>query len=98
MGTFLKKGLTALHYLEQKRYGRKKAELSEEEKMLIQEDLEKNWSLDVIKGTFSATISCSMRFFTTWEIGVLSQKKSFLGRKKERPMGTRKKWERSFLP
>ena len=90
MGTFLKKGLTALHYLEQKRYGRKKAELSEEEKMLIQEDLEKNWSLDVIKGTFSATISCSMRFFTTWEIGVLSQKKSFLGKEKERSMGTRK--------
>ena len=59
--------------------------------MLIQEDLEKNWSLDVIKGTFSATISCSMRFFTTWEIGVLSQKKSFLGKEKERPMGTRKK-------
>ena len=58
--------MTALQYLEQgqankKRCDRKKAELSEEEKMLIQEDLEKNWSLDVIKGTFSATISYSMR-------------------------------------
>ena len=57
--------MTALQYLEQgqankKRCDRKKAELSEEEKMLIQEDLEKNWSLDVIKGTFSATVSCSM--------------------------------------
>ena len=41
VGTFLKKGLTALHYLEQKRYGRKKAELSEEEQALMQEDLDK---------------------------------------------------------
>ena len=46
METFLKKGLTALQYLEQgqankKRCSRKKAELSEEEKMLIQEDLDK---------------------------------------------------------
>ena len=64
--------MTALQYLEQgqankKRCDRKKAELSEEEKMLIQEDLEKNWSLDVIKGTFSATISCSMR--TLYRLG-----------------------------
>ena len=29
--------------------------------------------------------------FTAWEMEVLSQKKSFLGREKERPMGTRKK-------
>ena len=41
MGVFLRKGLTALHYLEQKRCGRKKAELSEEEQALMQEDLDK---------------------------------------------------------
>ena len=29
--------------------------------MLIQEDLNENWSLDVIKARFSDTISCSMR-------------------------------------
>ena len=29
--------------------------------MLIQEDLNENWSLDVIKARFSATISCSVR-------------------------------------
>ena len=46
MGTFLKKGLTALQYLEQgqankKRCDRKKAELAEEDQALMQEDLDK---------------------------------------------------------
>ena len=84
VGTFLKKGLTALHYLEQKRYGRKKAELFEREKMLIQGDLEKNWSLEVIKGTFSTTVSCSMRFFTAWEI---FSKEEFPCKGKRKPDG-----------
>ena len=90
MGVFLRKGLTALQYLEQgqankKRCDRKKAELSEEEKMLIQEDLEKNWSLEVIKARFSDTISCSIpTLYCLGDGGVFSQKRvSLVGKKKD---------------
>ena len=51
-----------------------------------------------LKALFLLPFLIPYALFTAWQIGVLSQKKSFLGRKKERPMGTRKKWERSFLP
>ena len=51
--------------------------------MLIQEDLNENWSLDVIKARFSATISCSMRtLYCLGDGDVFS---------KEGPMGIQKK-------
>ena len=83
METFLKKGLTALQYLEQgqankKRCSRKKAELSEEEKMLIQEDLDKIGVWMSSKLGFLILFLVPRALFSVWEIKVLSQKKSFL--------------------
>ena len=91
VGVFPRKGLTALHYLEQKRYGRKKAELAEEDQALMQEDLDKIgvWMSSKLGFLILFLVLCVP--LTAWEIGVLSQKKSFLSKEKERPMGTRKK-------
>ena len=91
MGVFPRKGLTALHYLEQKRYGRKKAELSEEEQALMQEDLDKIGAWRSSKLGFLLPFLAPYAPFTVWEIGVFFQKKSFIGREKERPMGIQKK-------
>ena len=61
-----------------KRCGRKKAELSEEEKMLIQEDLDKIgvWMSSKLGFLILFLVPCAL--FSVWEIKVLSQKKSFL--------------------
>ena len=91
VGTFLKKGLTALHYLEQKRYGRKKAELAEEDQALMQEDLDKIGAWRSSKALFLLPFLVPCAPFTVWEMGVFSQKKSFLEKEKERSMGIRKK-------
>lgn len=63
---FLKEGHSALDYLNRysankKRCGRRKTELSDTEKQFIQHHLEKNWSLDVIKGVYPEKVPCSMR-------------------------------------
>ena len=68
VGTFLKKGLTALHYLEQKRYGRKKAELAEEDQALMQEDLDKIGAWRSSKLGFLLLFLAPCVFFTIWEI------------------------------
>ena len=91
VGVFLRKGLTALHYLEQKRYGLKKAELSEEDQALMQEDLDKIGAWRSSKLGFLLPFLAPYAPFTVWEIGVFFQKKSFIGREKERPMGIQKK-------
>ena len=77
VGTFLKKGLTALQYLEQdqankKRCGRKKAELSEEEQALMQEDLDKIgvWMSSKAPSLLPFLVPCAP--FTAWEMEVLS--------------------------
>ncbi|KXU13585.1 Mobile element protein [Streptococcus oralis] len=76
---FFKQGFNALDYLERyqankKQCGRRKTQLSEEEKNFIQEHLDKDWSLDVIKGTFPDKISCSMRtLYRLGERGILSK-------------------------
>ena len=90
VGTFLKKGLTALHYLEQKRYGRKKAELSEEDQALMQEDLDKIGVWMSSKLGFLLPFLAPCAPFTAWEMEVLSQKKSFLEKEKERSVGIQK--------
>ena len=72
VGTFLKKGLTALHYLEQKRYGRKKAELAEEDQALMQEDLDKIGAWRSSKLGFLLLFLAPYAPFTAWEIGVFS--------------------------
>ena len=72
VGTFLKKGLTALHYLEQKRYGRKKAELSEEDQALMQEDLDKIGAWMSSKALFLLPFLAPCAPFTAWEMEVLS--------------------------
>ena len=66
VGTFLKKGLTALHYLEQKRYGRKKAELAEEDQALMQEDLDKIgvWMSSKAPSLLPFFVPCAP--FTAW--------------------------------
>ena len=91
MGVFPRKGLTALHYLEQKRYGRKKTELSEEDQALIQEYLGKIGAWRSLKALFLLPFLVLCVPLTVWEIGVFSQKKSFLEKEKERPMGIQKK-------
>ena len=78
VGTFLKKGLTALHYLEQKRYGRKKAELSEEEQALMQEDLDKIGVWRSSKLGFLLPFLAPCALFTAWEMEMFFQKKSFI--------------------
>nr|WP_297665918.1 IS30 family transposase [uncultured Streptococcus sp.] len=65
---YLKAGHSAMNYYEQykankRRCGRKKSQLSPEEQEFIQTHLEKDWSLDVIKGAYPDRISCSMRTF-----------------------------------
>ena len=74
-----------------KRCGRKKVELPEEEKMLMQEDLDKIGVWMSSKALFLLPFLAPCAPFTAWEMEVLSQKKSFLEKEKERPMGTRKK-------
>ena len=66
VGTFLKKGLTALHYLEQKRYGRKKAELAEEDQALMQEDLDKIGVWMSSKALFLLPFLIPCALFTAW--------------------------------
>ena len=44
-----------------KRCGRNKTSLTQSEKNFIQTHLEQNWSLDVIKGTYSDMVTCSIR-------------------------------------
>ena len=63
---FLKQDFTAMDYYEQYkankgRCGRRQTKLSPEEQSFIQEYLDQNWSLDVIKGTFPDKICCNMR-------------------------------------
>ena len=72
VGVFPRKGLTALHYLEQKRYGRKKTELSEEDQALIQEDLDKigAWMSSKVLFLIPFLVPCAP--FTAWEMEVLS--------------------------
>ena len=55
-----------------KRCGRKKAELSEEEKMLIQEDLDKigAWMSSKVLFLIPFLVPCAP--FTAWEMEVLS--------------------------
>ena len=91
MGVFPRKGLTALHYLEQKRYGRKKAELSEEDQALMQEDLDKIGVWMSLKALFLLSFLAPCALFTAWEMEMFFQKKSFLEKEKERPMGIQKK-------
>lgn len=55
---YLKEGHSAYDYynrykINKKRCGRNKISLSQAEKDFIQTHLEQNWSLDVIKGTYS---------------------------------------------
>ena len=91
MGVFPRKGLTALHYLEQKRYGRKKAELAEEDQALMQEDLDKIGVWMSLKALFLLSFLAPCALFTAWEMEMFFQKKSFLEKEKERPMGIQKK-------
>ena len=63
---YLKEGHSAYDYynrykINKKRCGRNKTSLTQSEKDFIQTHLEKNWSLDVIKGTYPDRVSCSMR-------------------------------------
>ncbi len=63
---FLKAGYTAYEYYEhykanKKRCGRPKTQLANSVKVVIQNYLERDWSLDVIKGTYPDKIPCSMR-------------------------------------
>ena len=74
-----------------KRCGRKKVELPEEEKMLMQEDLDKIGAWRSSKLGFLLPFLAPCSPFTVWEIGVFFQKKSFLEKEKERSMGIRKK-------
>ena len=90
VGTFLKKGLTALHYLEQKRYGRKKTELSEEDQALIQEDLDKIGVWMSLKLGFLLPFLAPCAPFTAWEMEMFFQKKSFLEKEKESLMDIQK--------
>ena len=83
MGTFLKKGLAALQYLEQgqankKRCDRKKAELAEEDQALMQEDLDKIgvWMSSKAPSLLPFLIPCAP--FTAWEMEMFFQKKSFI--------------------
>lgn len=64
--TFLKDGHSAYDYYERykankKSCGRKETQLSHEIQDFIQDHLEQDWSLDVIKGTYPDKIPCSMR-------------------------------------
>ena len=90
VGTFLKKGLTALHYLEQKRYGRKKTELSEEDQALIQEDLDKIGVWMSLKLGFLLPFLVPCVPLTAWEMEMFFQKKSFLEKEKESLMDIQK--------
>ena len=63
---YLKERRSAYDYynrykINKKRCGRNKTSLTQSEKDFIQTHLEKNWSLDVIKGTYPDRVSCSMR-------------------------------------
>ena len=88
VGTFLKKGLTALHYLEQKRYGRKKAELAEEDQALMQEDLDKIGAWRSSKLGFLLLFLAPCVFFTIWEI---FSKEEFPWQEKRKTNGYTKK-------
>lgn len=63
---FLKQGNSAMDYCNtyksnKKRCGRRQIQLDTETKEFVQAYLEQDWSMDVIKGTFSEKIPCSMR-------------------------------------
>ena len=63
---YLKEGDSAYDYynrykVNKKRFGRNKTILTQSEKDFIQTHLEQNWSLDVIKGTYSDMVTCSIR-------------------------------------
>lgn len=63
---FLKQGHSVYDYYQQyktnkKRCGRHQTLLTKPVKTLIQKQLERHWSLDVIKGTYPDHIPCSMR-------------------------------------
>ncbi|HFI0541899.1 TPA: IS30 family transposase [Streptococcus suis] len=63
---YLKAGHSAYEYYEhykanKKRCGRRKIWLTKDVKVFIQSYLDRDWSLDVIKGTYPDTIPCSMR-------------------------------------
>ena len=63
---YLKEGHSAYDYynrykVNKKRFGRNKTRLTQSEKDFIQTHLEQNWSLDVIKGTYSDMVTCSIR-------------------------------------
>ncbi|WP_438836439.1 IS30 family transposase [Streptococcus pluranimalium] len=63
---FLKAGHSAYEYYEhykanKKRCGRLKTQLANSVKVFIQNYLERDWSLEVIKGTYPDKIPCSMR-------------------------------------
>ena len=63
---YLKEGDSAYDYynrykVNKKRFGRNKTRLTQSEKDFIQTHLEQSWSLDVIKGTYSDMVTCSIR-------------------------------------
>ena len=92
-GTFLKKGLTALQYLEQgqankKRCDRKKAELAEEDQALMQEDLDKIGAWRPSKLGFLLLFLAPCVFFTIWEI---FSKEEFPWQEKRKTNGYTKK-------
>ena len=59
--------------------------------MLIQEALDKIRVWMSLKALFLLPFFVPCALFTAWEIGVFFEKKSFLEKEKERPMGIQKK-------
>ena len=89
---YLKEGHSAYDYynrykINKKRCGRNKTSLTQSEKDFIQTQLEKNWSLDVIKGTYPDRVSCSMRtLYRLADRGIL-KKEDFPWKGKRKPNG-----------
>ncbi|GEN98041.1 hypothetical protein SOL01_19150 [Streptococcus cristatus] len=88
---YLKEGHSAYDYynrykINKKRCGRNKTSLTQSEKDFIQTHLEKNWSLDVIKGTYPDRVSCSMRtLYRLADRGIL-KKEDLPWKGKRKPM------------
>ncbi len=93
---FLKAGHSAYEYYEhykanKKRCGRRKTHQANSVKVFIQNYLERDWSLDVIKGTYPDKIPVLYELSIVWLIVVFLTKRTCLGKVNENQMARKKR-------
>lgn len=100
--SYFKAGHTAYDYYEnykanKQRCGRRKTQLTQNEQTFIQMHLDRDWSLDVVKGTYPDKISCSMRTLYRLVDRGIFKKEDLPWRGKRKPNGkTEKRGKQAF--